>query len=861
MGRTTTDRPFWANNWTWISATILIVAVFSMFSLLDPIDHLIFHIFSRLTPATSQNQIALIHIGNTSGSPPDGISGNPRALLARLILTVKLGNPKIIAVTSPLFKPNQNSGLRALNNLREEYKSKNLKTWDKITINLKNKLNKYDAAEIDKVTLDNEQFYAHIVQEEDKLNYDNQLSQAIAESKYLDLKFSYMPGISQGIPHTPLPSSITKYALPSTIIKANPPSVYSLSLPLPIFIQHATAAGAYLAPPHTWSRYSGTPLAVRYHDAILPSLALIIAMQSLGTSPENVTYQNNIGLKLDEFLIRTGEGTKIHPHLYLAHNKRHYAFANYSGENIINGITNPLIFKDKILIIGINGLEPLASEVSGILTQNLIYSPKWSPYAQLVACTIIIIYLLALPARFNIKFTIVATSAFLVTVLILDFYVFKTANQWIPAANSIGLLVLGEFGFYLKRRLHNNLGILPISKGNLDNIRLLGIAFQSQGQLDLAYDRFRHLPINEESIELLYGLALDYERRRRFEKAKTIYELIASHHKHYRDVRERMKRTQTLTEITACPKNTTNTEVSVNNGTLILSHAGLQKPMLGRYEIDHEVGRGAMSIVYEGNDPKIGRRVAIKTLSLATEFQGDDLKHVKSRFYREAETAGQLNHPNIVTIYDAGEQDEIAYIAMEYLHGKNLTAFTNKNDLLPITTVLEIAAKCAQALDYAHKHQVIHRDIKPANIVYNIDTGEVKLTDFGIARITDASRTRTGVIMGTPSYMSPEQLAGRKLDGRSDLFSLGITCFQLLTGTLPFHAETMATLMFKITNEAHPALNALRGDLAPCVSPIINKSLQKYPEKRFQTGREFANHLLRCARSIKEISNESRQHI
>jgi eukaryotic-like serine/threonine-protein kinase len=272
--------------------------------------------------------------------------------------------------------------------------------------------------------------------------------------------------------------------------------------------------------------------------------------------------------------------------------------------------------------------------------------------------------------------------------------------------------------------------------------------------------------------------------------------------------------------------------------------------MLGRYQVEKELGKGAMGVVYLGRDPKINRVVAIKTMALSQEFDADELTEVKERFFREAETAGRLNHPNIVTIYDAGEEHDLAYIAMEFLKGKDLTSRTKGNALLPAKTVLEIIAKAADALDYAYTQNVVHRDIKPANIMYDEEKGEIKVTDFGIARITDSSKTKTGMVLGTPSYMSPEQLSGKKVDGRSDLFSLGVTMYQLLAGQLPFQADSMATLMFKIANEAHAPVTLFRGELPASIDTAIEKAMQKDPEQRYQRGAEFAKDVRACAAQI-----------
>jgi serine/threonine-protein kinase len=258
-----------------------------------------------------------------------------------------------------------------------------------------------------------------------------------------------------------------------------------------------------------------------------------------------------------------------------------------------------------------------------------------------------------------------------------------------------------------------------------------------------------------------------------------------------------------------------------------------------------------MGVVYLGRDPKINRVVAIKTMALSQEFEGDELVEVKERFFREAETAGRLNHQNIVTMYDAGEEHDLAYIAMEFLKGKDLVGYTKSGQLLPPLRAMSVVARVADALAYAHENHVVHRDVKPANIMYEPEGDLVKVTDFGIARITDSSKTKTGMVLGTPSYMSPEQLSGKKIDGRSDLFSLGVTLYQLLCGRLPFEGDSMAQLMFRIANEAHPDIRTyIRGAPEPLVA-IINKSLCKDIEQRYQTGSEMAQDLRLCIDQLK----------
>jgi serine/threonine-protein kinase len=268
--------------------------------------------------------------------------------------------------------------------------------------------------------------------------------------------------------------------------------------------------------------------------------------------------------------------------------------------------------------------------------------------------------------------------------------------------------------------------------------------------------------------------------------------------------------------------------------------------MLGRYEVERELGKGAMGAVYLGKDPKISRTVAIKTMALSQEFEDDELVEVKERFFREAETAGRLTHPNIVTIYDAGEEHDLAYIAMEFLKGSDLSQYIKADSLLPIKQVLSLIQRSAGGIDYAHQYNVVHRDIKPANIMWDPETDSLKITDFGIARITDSSKTKTGMVLGTPSYMSPEQLAGKKVTGQSDIFSLGVMLFQMVTGKLPFTGDSMATLMYKIANEKHPAPESINPKVPRCVTVIINRAMEKDVKKRYKRGKQMVDDINKC---------------
>ncbi|RZS53338.1 serine/threonine-protein kinase [Sphaerotilus mobilis] len=264
---------------------------------------------------------------------------------------------------------------------------------------------------------------------------------------------------------------------------------------------------------------------------------------------------------------------------------------------------------------------------------------------------------------------------------------------------------------------------------------------------------------------------------------------------------------------------------------------------IGPYELEQELGRGTMGRVHRAHDSRDGRPVAIKTLSLGSEFQGYALDEARTRFQREAQAARRLRHPDIVDVLDCGDNGTLAYLVMELLTGRDLTTHTRPAALLPVSQVLAIGARVADALAHAHDHGVVHRDIKPANVMIDPAKDQVKVTDFGVARLLDASRTRTGLVLGSPSYMSPEQLAGRAVDGRCDLYSLGVVLFQLLTARLPFSGASMSELMAAVAQQAAPDARELRPGLPDALADVVSILLEKRPELRYADGHSLAGDL------------------
>jgi eukaryotic-like serine/threonine-protein kinase len=434
---------------------------------------------------------------------------------------------------------------------------------------------------------------------------------------------------------------------------------------------------------------------------------------------------------------------------------------------------------------------------------------------------------------------------------------------WMPGA---GLFAAGS-ALVLWARIGKSTPVVPMPRAKT------AVGTDTARLLDNFEQRFAELKGRKPNATVLgdlYSLGSQLEQRGRIPQATAVYRHMERLDNTYRDVAARLRRLMDTDR--AKPKAATSalraSPASMDETTPNLNAPPRERPSaavaaapsataalpeterLGRYQLEREIGRGAMGIVYLGRDTAINRMVAIKAIPLAAEFSDAELVEARSRFFREAETAGRLNHPNIVTIYDVGEERGLAYIAMEYLKGRHLSDYAKSNNLLEPRKVLEIIGRTADALGFAHKQQVVHRDIKPANLMYDPSSDVLKITDFGIARLSGAGSTRTGIVLGTPSFMSPEQLEGRTVTGHSDLFSLGVSLFQLLTGQLPFTADSMTGLMQQIAEAPHPPLRAFRPDLPACVESVIDRALAKNPEARYDSGAQMAAALEECRSKI-----------
>lgn len=518
-----------------------------------------------------------------------------------------------------------------------------------------------------------------------------------------------------------------------------------------------------------------------------------------------------------------------------------------SASGVMGPVPTPVA---KVMPIG----EVTANTIWAILNQKYVSQPSWNNlagYGLILFTGIIISFVLP---RLKAVFAAICFISLLCLLTAGSGYMFVSKGLWIQTAYPIIQLIIGYIGIVSIGFLVTETKKEKVEGESAETNRMLGISFQSQGMLDMAFDKLRKVPVDDEMKDVLYNLALDYERKRQFNKAASVYEYIEGYDPKYKSVGLKKKKLLQASETMVFGDGFLGGGSSSDD---MLSSGSNIRPTLGRYEIVRQLGKGAMGVVYLGKDPRINRTTAIKTFKFEDDLDQEEMKKLKEKFFREAESAGTLSHPNIVTIYDAGDEHDLAYIAMEYLEGEDLMKYTKKPNLLPARQVLDIIADIAEGLDYAHKQGVVHRDIKPANIM-KLKSGIIKITDFGIARITASSQTQTGVVKGTPHYMSPEQISGEKVDGRSDIFSLGSMMFQMLTGSVPFKGDSPAALMHQIINVQHPNPKTINPKLLNPHVTIIDKAIEKNRNKRYQQASQMANHLRMLGKKIDEITKKKK---
>ena len=809
---------------------LVVVALCALTGLAQRLDLALYDAAIRTTTPAPLPEIAIVNVDDASLATL-GPWPWSRDIHARLIDQLAASGAKTIVHTADFTEPQSDRGLGHVRKIRELLAA----SGDNGPL----------ATELSRVAADADQ----------ALDTDARLASAIQRAGNVLLASRYA---SAGTPAA-LPSHVRRSTLPDPGTFATP--VHSARHPAGNLGATAAAVGHLYPEADEDGKTRRVPLLLRYDNAGIPALALLAAQHSLHLGLSDLqTVAPPPGLRLGGLHVATDAAAVMRPREQTGPGDGP-AFPTHSFSSVLDGKTPASSFKGKIVLVGSNTealaqqggqgtlypVETLARTVSSIRLGLSVQQPTWGPWASGLVAAGALLYVALLAHRVRAPVALGVGAALVLALTAAGWGLLHYAGLWVALALPATGLAAGVTASLLLGWKNGRRSRPSADAAEAD--RMMGLALHGQGQLDMAFERLRKVPVSDALLDNLYHLAEDFERKRNFAKAKAVYEHILRHNRQYKDTRSRYKRARARAD-SGGPNSQPASSIPPQGAAAsprLLGDATLGVPMLGRYQIDREIGKGAMGVVYLGRDPKIGRVVAIKTLALTQEFEGDALIDARARFFREAETAGRLQHPHIVTIFDAGEEHDLAYIAMEFLKGRDLAYACAKEHLLPVPTVLSIAACVADALDYAHAHHVVHRDIKPANIMYDSTTQAVKVTDFGIARITDSSKTRTGLVLGTPSFMSPEQLAGKKVDGRSDLYSLGISLFQLLTGSLPLRGASMTELMHKIASVDAPDIRELRPDLSPAIAKVVALALQKRPEARYQTGRQLAADLRQAA--------------
>lgn len=836
-------KSYWRSDWFSGLIIMLLFLVLSETAWFASLDSQAYNLGLRFSSEKDANEDIVVIAVDDKSLQTLGAWPWSRDVLAETTRLLGKAKPRVIGFTMPFDMGQYEASLASVEELR-----KTLKREKKLS----RRVNK--ALKITEATL----------------HGDENLARSFKSARRIVLAMPYivsddpLPGMSPS-----LPGYMSKFSLPNITVdstmskglgwpKANITRAETLFPPIEVLARKVGGIGVISLN----TQVNREPLIVQYGEEYLPSFPLALATRSKGLSMQHIVSKITERPMLGGKELNTDIDLNMYPRFYEDQNASS-PFKIYSLIDVLDKTVATSVFRDKIILIGLTSprlAQPLmtptgqaisptlaaAHSVSSLLNGDLYGMPDWVGWAQRGLIVIIGIYLMFLVSRFRITTSLFLSLFLLLMIFNAHFVLMSVKSIWLPMTAAAVMLVFGHLVMgtrhYLNARLQQVQGELSYANKNL------GQSLHAQGQFDQAFEKFRSCDVDKSLLDQIYNLGLDYERKRQFNKAAAVFKYIRDQDAKYNDVDDRIKQNEEASNTVVL----SGTQANGANATLISNKEGIQKPRLGRYEIDREIGRGAMGMVYLGRDNKIGRTVAIKTLVISDEIEEDMRAEVKMRFFREAEAAGRLDHPNIVTVYDVGEEHDLAYIAMDFLKGKDLTAYTSAKTLLPPTRVFDIIISVALALDYAHGQHVVHRDIKPANIIYDAATNTAKLTDFGVACLTDASKTKTGTVIGSPMYMPPEQLSGKKVDGRADLFSLGVTMYQMLSGELPFKGDSMANLMYNITNEKHPDIRRYK-NFPDCVSRIINKTLQKEASSRFESGKQMAAAMKRCYPQLKEF--------
>lgn len=764
-----------------------------------------------------------------------------RSVIADAIKKINAGKPKVIGLNMILSENEENSGLTELNRLETLFSETLLSSTGN----------------------QGEAFLKDLILTGKRLDNDKKLETAIrnAGNVVMTVNFETSDFVSEEEEENPS-------LIAQTIQNINiPPGMYypranEINIPIPEFLDASMGIGHI----NFVADFDGTTrkerLIYEYKGLFVPSYPLRVAAGYMNTPITELSAEMGIAAFIGDVEVPMTRGSE----LLFSFKGKSGSFTRYSFYDVYHEKVPPSQFKNKIVLVSPSAsgiLNPMntpvdiampvgefsANTIWSILNRKFIRQPAWGLFAEL---SLILLFGVMITFVFPKIKAFPAGITFIGMIIVIiggATWLFVSDGVWIQITYPTAMFIVGYVGLTSIRFFVTEVRKEKVEGESAETNRMLGVSFQEQGMLDMAFDKFRRVPLDDQMMDILYNLAQDYERKRQLNKAASVYDYMVEYDKSYKDIDERRSKLMQASETMVFGDGFLGGSSSGDDITA--SSTGV-RPTLGRYEIIKQLGKGAMGIVYLGKDPRINRTTAIKTVRFSDDFEPEEAEKMKETFFREAESAGTLSHPNIVTIYDAGTEQDMAYIAMEYLEGTDFDDFTKPDNLLPMRKVIDYVADIADGLGYAHDKGIVHRDIKPANIML-LKSGVVKITDFGIARITATSQTMTGVIKGTPHYMSPEQFSGKKVDGKSDIFSLGTMMFRLLTGQLPFQGDSPATLMHKILNEKHPDPRTINPKIVKPLVAILDKALEKDVEKRYQTGTAMAANLRELGKKIDAV--------
>jgi CHASE2 domain-containing sensor protein len=806
---------------------------------LQPLEYKLYDYMSRLRQQKEAVPVVILAIDDKSiqhiGSWPW-----PRSYIAEMVRRLSDNGAHTMGISLLYTSQELNPGLQEIRDLMEKLDDKTSKSALK--------------------TLSQVQLF--LIEAEKRLDHDDQLIAAVRAARrlVLPIRFNLGNSIENNAPELSAWLKLNSFELKSTaedqttlpyqersfrgILVNRDVTANRISQTYEELSRKAAALGHINLIAESDGVVRKMPLLITYQDRYFFSFALQVARKYSGVRLSEIKIDND-GLDLK--------------HLHIPSETNHGMFIDFSGQNaniqkvsfsdVISGVIPPDAFRNKIILLGVTaeGLSPRfntplgssaadveiqANVVENIINGKYISRPYWVFVLEIFALLYFGFFFLFVIPKVTARIGALIIGIFLTTWIGASVILFVVSGIWLKVLAPVTLSLIGFAFTSGKRRMAEK------QDENAQLNKSLGLALQGQGMLDMAFEKFLKCPIEDKAVQkLLYNLGLDFERKRMFNKALAVYRQILTAGA-FKDIRTR------INKLTALEKTLVASTGAALKGTSFLLQNGTTRPTLGRYEILKELGQGAMGTVYLGRDPSIQRLVAVKTLNYE-EIAADELGDIKTRFFREAEAAGKLSHPNIVTIYDVGEDHDMAYIAMELLDGNDLTHYCRTDTLLPIMRVIGIVSSVAEALGYAHSQQVVHRDIKPANIML-LGNDQVKVADFGIARVMSSSKTQTGVIFGTPNYMSPEQVAGKRVDGRSDLFSLGVVFYELLTGKKPFTGDNMTALLYAVSKSAYRPLDETAPKTPPCCIDIVDRLLTKGISKRYQSAAHVIKDITLC---------------